>query len=114
MSAFRGMDRENPEIGAEISGIELALEETGRSAAKIRDIFTMGKDKLFYRFSLCIFLQFLQQMCGSNLISTYSTVSQLIPLPDPQEIKLMLATRLSSNKVLAWTVRLREPFLVGL
>jgi hypothetical protein len=34
----------------------------------------MGKDKLFYRFSLCIFLQFLQQMCGSNLISTYSTV----------------------------------------
>ncbi|KAF2644448.1 general substrate transporter [Massarina eburnea CBS 473.64] len=74
LAAFRGMERENPDISAEISGIEFALEETGRSAAKLKDIFTMGKDKLFYRFSLCIFLQFLQQMCGSNLISTYSTI----------------------------------------
>jgi len=80
LCAFRGLDREHPEVSAEISGIEFALEETGRSAAKISDIFTMGKDKLFYRFSLCIFLQFLQQMCGSNLISTYSTVSlSLLP-----------------------------------
>lgn len=77
LSAFKQLSPDDPEISAEISGIELALEETGRSAAKIRDIFTMGKDKLFYRFSLCIFLQFLQQMCGSNLISTYSTVSRL-------------------------------------
>jgi MFS family permease len=74
LSAFRGLDIHDPEISAEISGIELALEETGRSVAKMSEIFTMGKDKLFYRFSLCIFLQFLQQMCGSNLISTYSTV----------------------------------------
>ncbi|KAF1952832.1 general substrate transporter [Byssothecium circinans] len=74
LSQFRGLHRENPEISAEISGIEFALEETGRSAANLTDIFTMGKDKLFYRFSLCIFLQFLQQMCGSNLISTYSTI----------------------------------------
>ncbi|KAH7359862.1 general substrate transporter [Pyrenochaeta sp. MPI-SDFR-AT-0127] len=74
LSAFKGLPLEDPEVGAEISGIELALEETGRSAAKMSDIFTMGKDKLFYRFSLCIFLQFLQQMCGSNLISTYSTI----------------------------------------
>jgi MFS family permease len=75
LCAFRGLDHEHPDISAEIGGIEFALEETGRSAAKIGDIFTMGKDKLFYRFSLCIFLQFLQQMCGSNLISTYSTAS---------------------------------------
>ncbi|KAF2028363.1 general substrate transporter [Setomelanomma holmii] len=74
LSAFKGLDLHDSEISAEISGIELALEETGRSAAKISDIFTMGKDRLFYRFSLCIFLQFLQQMCGSNLISTYSTI----------------------------------------
>jgi sugar porter (SP) family MFS transporter len=75
LSQFKGLDLHDHEISAEISGIELALEETGRSAAKLSDIFTMGKDKLFYRFMLCIFLQFLQQMCGSNLISTYSTVS---------------------------------------
>jgi MFS family permease len=74
LAAFKGIDMHDPEISTELSGIELALEETGRSAAKLGDIFTMGKDKLFYRFSLCIFLQFLQQMCGSNLISTYSTV----------------------------------------
>ncbi|KAH8725633.1 general substrate transporter [Phaeosphaeriaceae sp. PMI808] len=74
LSTFKGLDIHNPEISVEISGIELALEETGHSATKMSDIFTMGKDKLFYRFSLCIFLQFLQQMCGSNLISTYSTI----------------------------------------
>jgi MFS family permease len=83
LAAFKALDLNDPEISTELSGIELALEETGRSAAKLSDIFTMGKDKLFYRFSLCIFLQFLQQMCGSNLISTYSTVrssTRRIPL----------------------------------
>ncbi|KAL6703394.1 hypothetical protein ACN47E_009736 [Coniothyrium glycines] len=74
LSAFKGLPLEDPVVVTEISGIELALEETSRSAAKLSDIFTMGKNKLFYRFSLCIFLQFLQQMCGSNLISTYSTI----------------------------------------
>jgi sugar porter (SP) family MFS transporter len=74
LSQFKGLDLHNPDIASEISGIELALEETKGSAVKISDIFTNGKDKLFYRFSLCIFLQFLQQMCGSNLISTYSTI----------------------------------------
>lgn len=73
MSAFEGLDSSDPVISDEINGIELALEET-KARAKISDIFTMGKDRLFYRFSLCIFLQFAQQMCGSNLISTYSTV----------------------------------------
>ena len=76
LAQFRDLDRENPEISAEISGIEIALEESGRTAANLGDIFTMGKDKLFYRFSICIVLQFFQQMCGSNLISTYSTVSR--------------------------------------
>jgi MFS family permease len=75
MAAFKQLSPDDPEIRTEISAIEYSLEETSRSAAKISDIFTMGQDKLFYRFSLCIFLQFLQQMCGSNLISTYSTVS---------------------------------------
>lgn len=74
LAAFKGVPIDDPEVRSEVSGIEIALEETGRSAAKMSDIFTNGKDKLFYRFSLCIFLQFLQQMCGSNLISTYSTV----------------------------------------
>jgi MFS family permease len=86
LSDFKGLDLHDPEISAEISGIEFALEETGRSAAKLSDIFTMGKDKLFYRFSLCIFLQFLQQMCGSNLISTYSTVRHLQSTSIPRNV----------------------------
>ncbi|KAF2649796.1 general substrate transporter [Lophiostoma macrostomum CBS 122681] len=74
LAAFRQTSPDDPAVSTTISGIELALEETGGSAAKMSDIFTMGNDKLFYRFTLCIFLQFLQQMCGSNLISTYSTI----------------------------------------
>ncbi|KAF1968480.1 general substrate transporter [Bimuria novae-zelandiae CBS 107.79] len=74
LARFKGTSPVDPEVVSEIGGIELALEDTGRSAAKLSDIFTNGKDRLFYRFSLCIFLQFLQQMCGSNLISTYSTI----------------------------------------
>ena len=74
MAAFEGLQPTDPVISDEINGIELALEET-KARAKMSDIFTMGKDRLFYRFCLCIFLQFAQQMCGANLISTYSTVS---------------------------------------
>ena len=74
LSDFKGVDLHHHDVAAEISGIELALEETKGSAVKLSQIFTNGKDRLFYRFSLCIFLQFLQQMCGSNLISTYSTI----------------------------------------
>lgn len=74
LARFRGLPEDHNDIAGEIMGIELALEETGNSAAKMSDIFTMGKDKLFYRFSLCFILQLLQQMCGSNLISVYATI----------------------------------------
>jgi sugar porter (SP) family MFS transporter len=74
LAQFRGLPQDDPVVAAEIGGIELALEETGHTATSMKDIFTMGKDKLFYRFSLCILLQLLQQMCGSNLISVYATI----------------------------------------
>jgi MFS family permease len=64
LAKFRGLSQDDPLISAEIGGIELALEETGVTATSMKDIFTMGKDKLFYRFMLCILLQLLQQMCG--------------------------------------------------
>jgi len=104
LAAFRGLHNEDVEIASEIGGIEIALEETGRSAAKMKDIFTMGKDKLFYRFSLCIFLQFLQQMCGSNLISTYSTVSS-IRTPLCQLHYAYPYIRSSSNKASEWMLK---------
>lgn len=61
-------------IAAELSSIEHSLEGNTGQGTKLRDIFTMGEDKLLYRFMLCIILQFFQQMTGGNLISVYSTV----------------------------------------
>lgn len=51
------------EIASEMSGIEVALEET-TGANRKRDLFVMGEHKLFYRFTLSMVLQFLQQWCG--------------------------------------------------
>lgn len=73
LALLRAQSPDSSQIGVELAGIEHALEETTASAARKRDLFTMGEHKLFYRFALCIVLQFLQQWCGSNLISSYST-----------------------------------------
>jgi len=64
----------DPLITAEIEGIQYSLEESTVKKASIKDMFTMGPEKLFYRFCLCILLQFYQQMSGSNLISVYAPV----------------------------------------
>lgn len=74
VSALRGYPVESIEVQAEVTGIEHSLEETGKSAVKMTDMLKMGEDKLFYRFSLCILLQFYQQMSGSNLISVYAPI----------------------------------------
>ncbi|KAL1616273.1 hypothetical protein SLS56_011486 [Neofusicoccum ribis] len=73
ITILRGHDDQDAvEVQAELAGIELSLEES--NGASLKDIFTMGEDKLFYRFSLCIMLQFYQQMSGSNLISVYMSI----------------------------------------
>ncbi|KAK4493590.1 hypothetical protein PRZ48_015257 [Zasmidium cellare] len=72
LSAFRGEQPDSFEVSNELAVIELALEETS-NAAKKRDLFTMGEHKNLYRFLLALVLQFFQQWCGSNLISSYST-----------------------------------------
>ncbi|CAI6094738.1 hypothetical protein V2G26_007708 [Clonostachys chloroleuca] len=71
VASFRGHEEDAVEVVAEVSGIEHSLEETKVSGSKLTDMMTMGKDKLLYRFALCILLQFYQQMSGSNLISVY-------------------------------------------
>ncbi|KAL5358571.1 general substrate transporter [Aspergillus floccosus] len=58
-------------IQQEVVAIELSIEETARTATTMRDIFTMKDGKLFYRFMLCMGLQFSLQMTGASLISTY-------------------------------------------
>ncbi|KAF7189531.1 Sugar transporter STL1, partial [Pseudocercospora fuligena] len=73
LAVLRDLPEDGLEISSEINAIELSLEETS-SAARKRDLFTMGEYKVFYRFALCMVLQFLQQWCGTNLISVYSTI----------------------------------------
>ncbi|EPE33813.1 MFS general substrate transporter [Glarea lozoyensis ATCC 20868] len=74
LSKLKDLPEDDPVINAEIDGIQYTLEETTVKKASMKDMFTMGPEKLFYRFCLCILLQFYQQMSGSNLISVYAPV----------------------------------------
>lgn len=60
ISALRGLPEDSIEVQSELAGIKLSLEESGE-AMKLSDMFKMGQDKLLYRFSLCMLLQFFQQ-----------------------------------------------------
>jgi MFS family permease len=62
IAALRGLDEEDVQVQAEVAGIEYSLEDTANGAARLKDMLTMGEDKLLYRFGLCILLQFFQQM----------------------------------------------------
>jgi hypothetical protein len=74
LSKLKDLPADDNSISAEIEGIQYTLEETTVKKASMKDMFTMGPEKLFYRFCLCILLQFYQQMSGSNLISVYAPV----------------------------------------
>ncbi|OQE28657.1 hypothetical protein PENSTE_c003G02323 [Penicillium steckii] len=74
LAAYKGTTPDDETIVSEIAGIELSLEATAKSQSTIREIFSKDDDeRLLYRFSLCIVLQFFQQMCGGNLISVYAS-----------------------------------------
>lgn len=73
LAAYKGLPQDDEAIRVEISGIETSLEVSVDSAS-LKDIFNTKKpddERLLYRFCLCVALQFFQQMCGGNLISTY-------------------------------------------
>ncbi|KAF3761856.1 hypothetical protein M406DRAFT_64951 [Cryphonectria parasitica EP155] len=74
IAAFRAKPGDAFEVHAEVSGIELSLEEGTGKKVKLSDMLSMGEDKLLYRFGLCMLLQFFQQMSGTNLISVYATI----------------------------------------
>ncbi|CAG8975258.1 hypothetical protein HYALB_00007958 [Hymenoscyphus albidus] len=61
-------------VNLAIAGIEHNVEEMKEQGLGLKDCFKSGPDKLFYRFTLCILLQFYQQMSGSNLISVYAPI----------------------------------------
>lgn len=62
ISAFKALPTDAIEVQAELTGIEYSLEERSGHKVKFGDMFTMGEDKLLYRFGLCMLLQFFQQM----------------------------------------------------
>lgn len=73
LAAYKGVDDDDEAVRIEINNIEFSLEAT-RETARLRDIFNTKKpdpERMLYRFCLCVALQFFQQMCGGNLISTY-------------------------------------------
>ena len=75
LAIIMGMPTEHSDsVTVQLDAIELSLEDNPAAGMKLKDMFTMGQDKLLYRFMLCITLQFFQQMTGGNLISVYSTI----------------------------------------
>lgn len=73
LAAYRGLPVNDERVQTEISSIESSLELTAQSRSlTLRELF-LGDDeeRLLYRFALCLVIQFFQQMCGGNLISTY-------------------------------------------
>ncbi|KAK6599880.1 hexose carrier protein [Botrytis cinerea] len=78
LSVIKDLSVEDDRIRFEIAQIESSLEFSTENSASLMQLFSKDdKERLLYRFCLCIFLQFFQQMCGGNLISVYaSTIFQ--------------------------------------
>ncbi|KAI1382830.1 general substrate transporter [Hypoxylon trugodes] len=74
LTILRCAPPDSREIEGELSGIELSLDMSKKHGAGLSQLFRAGRDKLPYRFALCILLQFFQQMSGSNLISVYAPI----------------------------------------
>ncbi|EAU39003.1 conserved hypothetical protein [Aspergillus terreus NIH2624] len=73
LAAYKGLSVADEAVQTEIASIESSLELTAQSKSlTLRELF-LGNDeeRLLYRFALCLVIQFFQQMCGGNLISTY-------------------------------------------
>ncbi|RHZ68739.1 hypothetical protein CDV55_107446 [Aspergillus turcosus] len=73
LAAYKGLGVDDDAIQMEIASIESSLEITERSGRVTLRELCLGEDedRLLYRFALCLIIQFFQQMCGGNLISTY-------------------------------------------
>jgi MFS family permease len=62
ISAFKAKPLDSIEVQTELQGIEYSLEDHTGQKVRMRDMLSMGEDKLLYRFCLCMLLQFFQQM----------------------------------------------------
>ncbi|KAI1005698.1 hypothetical protein K3495_g2520 [Podosphaera aphanis] len=74
LSRLKDLPIDDPVLCAEVADIQATLDDSLARKVSLKDMFTMGPDKLFYRFWLCILLQFYQQMSGANLVSVYAPI----------------------------------------
>lgn len=74
LSRIKDLPIDDPSVTSALEDFRTAVQQGITKKTSLGDMFTMGPDKLFYRFCLCILLQFYQQMGGSNLISIYAPV----------------------------------------
>ena len=73
LAAYKSLPLDDETVQAEIANIESSLELSKQSSGiNVLELLTGNdEERLLYRFALCIVIQFFQQMCGGNLISTY-------------------------------------------
>lgn len=98
LAAYRSLPVDDEVVQTEIASIESSLELTARSKSlTLRELFLGGdEERLLYRFALCIVIQFFQQMCGGNLISTYiSTIFEENLNLDPELSRILGASALT-------------------
>ncbi|POS84589.1 hypothetical protein EPUL_005421 [Erysiphe pulchra] len=97
LAKLKDIPIDSSEVVSEVSEIRCALEENVAQKTSLKDMFTMGPDKLFFRFCLCILLQFYQQMSGVNLISVYGPIifEQSLNIPSQK-------ARLLTGGALTW------------
>ncbi|KAH8423211.1 sugar porter family MFS transporter [Aspergillus melleus] len=74
LAAYRGLPDDDEAVQTEIASIASSLETTRQAQKSLsfrKLVFGDDEGRLLYRFALCLVIQFFQQMCGGNLISTY-------------------------------------------
>ncbi|KAK5627614.1 hypothetical protein RRF57_003329 [Xylaria bambusicola] len=74
LAALRNLPENDQTIQTEIAQIESAIEGVAVQKASLMEMFSKDdNERMFYRFCLCLALQFFQQACGGTLISVYAS-----------------------------------------
>ncbi|PYI09447.1 general substrate transporter [Aspergillus sclerotiicarbonarius CBS 121057] len=73
LGTLKGLAWNDPRILSELDEIERSLEAARNSSARTLPRLRNDHSRLWWRFTLCMVLQFFQQTCGGNLISIYTT-----------------------------------------
>ncbi|WWC70481.1 uncharacterized protein I206_104432 [Kwoniella pini CBS 10737] len=82
LSTYKGIDRME-QLDSDFGSIKLALieeqeasikDKNGNPVSAVRACFTLGKERYFHRVMLGVGSQFMQQLCGINLITYYAPV----------------------------------------